>query len=134
MSVIPTGITKQAAQPFVLTAQVGDETTAQTTGTAKWSFRMPVAMTVTRVYACVSTAPTDAAFIVDINDGGTTILSTKITIDATKFTNDQSGTPPVISDDTLAEGALVTIDIDQIGSTVAGAGLKVWLIGTTPTA
>jgi hypothetical protein len=35
----------------------------------------------------------------------------------------------VISDSALADDAEITIDIDQIGGTVAGAGLKVWLIG-----
>jgi len=30
----------------------------------------------------------------------------------------------------LADDAEITIDIDQVGSTVAGAGLKIWLIGT----
>jgi hypothetical protein len=36
----------------------------------------------------------------------------------------------VISDSGLASDAEITIDIDQIGSTIAGSGLKVWLIGT----
>jgi hypothetical protein len=35
----------------------------------------------------------------------------------------------VISDSSLADDAEITIDIDQIGATVKGAGLKVWLIG-----
>ena len=29
----------------------------------------------------------------------------------------------------LADNALITIDIDQVGSSTAGAGLKVYLIG-----
>jgi hypothetical protein len=33
----------------------------------------------------------------------------------------------VISDSTLANDAEITIDIDQVGSTIAGKGLKVWL-------
>lgn len=106
-----------------------DETTALTTGTAKATFRMPYAFTLTGVRASVTTAPTGAVLTVDINEGGTTILSTKLTIDATEKTSTTAATPPVISDTALADDAEITIDIDTVGSTVAGAGLKVTLIG-----
>lgn len=106
-----------------------DETTALTTGTAKATFRMPYAFTLTGVRASVTTAPTGAVLTVDINEAGTTILSTKITIDATEKTSTTAATPPVISDASLADDAEITIDIDTVGSTIAGAGLKVTLIG-----
>src|SRR5690606_27110614 len=106
-----------------------DETTALTTGTAKATFRMPFAFTLTGVRATVGTAPTDAALTVDINESGSSILSTKLTIDAGEKTSTTAATPAVISDTALADDAEMTIDIDQIGSTIAGAGLKVWLIG-----
>ena len=107
-----------------------DETTALTAGAAKVTFRMPFAMTLTAVRASVTTAPTGTALTVDINDGGVSILSTKLTIDAGEKTSTTAATPPVISDSALADDAEITIDIDTVGSTVAGAGLKVWLIGT----
>lgn len=106
-----------------------DETTALTTGTAKVTFRMPYAFTLTAVRASVTTAPTGSVLTVDINEGGSTILSTKITIDVTEKTSTTAATAPVISDSTLADDAEITIDIDTVGSTVAGAGLKVTLIG-----
>lgn len=106
-----------------------DETTALTTGAAKVTFRMPYAFTVSAVRASVTTAPTDAALTVDINEGGVSILSTKLTIDATEKTSTTAATPAVISDASLADDAEITIDIDQVGSTIAGAGLKVELIG-----
>lgn len=106
-----------------------DETTDLTTGTAKRTFRMPFAMTLTDVRASVTTAPTGANLVVDINEGGATILSTKLSIDATEKTSTTAATAAVISDAALADDAEITIDIDQIGSTVAGAGLKVTLIG-----
>jgi hypothetical protein len=109
---------------------VSDETTALTTGTGKLTFRMPYAFTLTDVRASVTTAPTGATLNVDINEGGVSILSTVITIDASEKTSETAATPPVISDSALADDAEITIDIDQIGSTVAGAGLKVALIGT----
>jgi len=110
---------------------VSDETTALTTGTAKGTFRMPYAMTVTDVRATVSTAPTGANIIVDINDGGTSIMTTnKLSIDATEKTSTTAATAPGVTDTALADDAEITIDIDQIGSTIAGAGLKIWIIGT----
>lgn len=106
-----------------------DETTALTTGTAKMTFRMPYAFTLTGVRASVTTAPTGSTLIVDINEGGSTILSTKLSIDASEKTSTTAASAAVISDTALADDAEITIDIDQVGSTIAGAGLKVTLIG-----
>lgn len=111
-------------------AAASDETTALTTGTGKVTFRMPYAFTVSAVRASLSTAQTSGSiFTVDINEGGTTILSTKLTIDNTEKTSTTAATPPVISDIALADDAEITIDIDQVGDGTA-KGLKVALIGT----
>lgn len=108
-----------------------DESTALTAGTAKTTIRMPYAFTLTEVRASVTTAPTGASLLtVDINENGTTILSTKLTFDASEKTTTTAATAAVISDTALANDAEITIDIDQIGSTIAGAGLKIYLIGT----
>lgn len=109
---------------------VSDETSDLETGTGVVTFRMPYAMSLTEVRASVGTAPTGSALTVDVNEGGSTILSTKLTIDAGEKTSTTAATPAVISDVDLADDAEITIDIDAIGSTVAGAGLKVTLIGT----
>jgi len=114
----------------IIGAAASDETTDLTTGTAKITFRMPYAMTLTDVRANVNTAPVGSTIIVDINEGGATILSTKLTIDVTEKTSETAAAAPVISDTALADDAEITIDIDQIGSGTAGKGLKVWLIGT----
>lgn len=113
---------------FVLACS--DETTALTTGTNKIRFRMPYAGTLTAVRASVNTAPTGAALVVDINETGTTLLSTKLSIDATETSSTTAATPAVISDSALADNAEISVDIDQIGSSVAGAGLKVMLYVT----
>ena len=121
-----TGVVIVAA-PIIVACS--DETTALTTGTAKATFRMPYAFTLTAVRASVTTAPTGSALTVDINEGGVSILSTKITIDATEKTSTTAVTPPVISDSALSDDSEITIDIDTVGSTIAGSGLKVTLIG-----
>jgi len=115
------------AESFVLAAS--DETTALTTGTAKMTMRMPYAFTITDVRASVTTAPVGSVLTVDVNDGGTTILSTKVTIDAGEKTSTTAATAKVISDTALADDAEVTVDIDAVGSGTAGAGLKVTIIG-----
>ena len=117
-----------SGESIVLAAS--DETTALTTGTAKVTFRMPYAFTVSGVRASLSTAQTSGSiFTVDINDSGTTILSTKLTIDNTEKTSTTATTAAVISDTALADDAEITIDIDQVGDGTA-KGLKVVLIGT----
>lgn len=116
--------------PVSITVAASDESTALTTGTAKVTFRMPHAMTVTAVRASLSTAQsTGSVLTVDVNEAGSTILSTKLTFDNTEKTTTTAATPPVISDSSLADDAEITIDIDQVGDGTA-TGLKVTLIGT----
>jgi hypothetical protein len=86
---------------------------------------MPQAATITAVRASVTTAPVGSALTVDINESGSTILSTKLTIDAGEKTSTTAATAAVISDASIADDAEMTIDIDAIGSSTAGAGLKV---------
>jgi hypothetical protein len=118
-----------ASLPFELVVAASDETTALTAGNAKITFRMPRAVTLTAVRASLTTAQASGnIFTVDINEGGTSILSTKLTIDNTEKTSTTAATPPVISDTALADDAEMTIDIDQIGNGTA-TGLKVALIG-----
>lgn len=109
---------------------VSDEDTDLETGTAKITFRIPYGFDLDEVRASVNTAPTGAAITVDINEGGASILSTKLTIDATEKTSETAATAAVISDASLADDAEMTIDIDAVGSTIPGKGLKVVLIGT----
>jgi len=87
-------------------------------------------MTLTEVRANLNTAQTSGSvFTVDINENGSSILSTKLTIDNTEKTSTTAATAPVISDGNLADDAEITIDIDQVGDGTA-KGLKLTLIGT----
>jgi hypothetical protein len=116
--------------PIEIQLACSDETTALTAGTSKITFRTPCAMTVTSVRASLTTAQTSGSiFTVDINESGTSILSTKLTIDNTEKTSVTAATAPVISDTALADDSEMTIDIDQVGDGTA-KGLKVTIIGT----
>ena len=120
-----------AANSFneVILLAVSDETTDLTVGTAKVTFRCPFAFTITGVSASVSTAPVGSTIIVDINEAGSTCLSTKLSIDASEKTSTSAASAAVVSDTTIAADAEITVDIDQIGSSTAGKGLKVKLDG-----
>jgi len=115
---------------FVIAAS--DESTDLTAGTNKVYFRMPYAGTLLAVRASVNTVSTGAtpAIIVDINEdtgsGPVTLLSTKLSIDASEKTSTTAATAAVISDSALADDAEITIDIDQVGTT-PGKGLKVYM-------
>ena len=125
----PTYQAQAGAQLLSFVVPSSDETTDLTTGDAKVTFRMPYAFTLTKVKASVTNAPTGSGITVNIRENGVDILSTPITIDATDLTSESAGTPPVISDSSLADDAEMKIDLDAIGSTSPGTGLKVTLIG-----
>lgn len=107
---------------------LGDEATDITTGTAKTSFRMPYAFHLTAVRASLNAAGSGSS-VFDINEGDspTSILSTKLSIDASEKTSTTAATAVVISDADLADDALITFDIDTAGSGAKGA--KIALIG-----
>lgn len=116
--------------PFEMIVAVGDETTAHTTGTAKVTFRMPRAVTLSKIKGSVTTAPTGATlFQFDVNKNGSSLFSTNPTFDASEKTTETAATASVLGTTAVAADDEITIDIDAIGSTIAGAGLKVTLIG-----
>ncbi len=114
-------------EPVVIAVTVSGEANDLTTGTAKATFRLPYAMTLTGVRASLSTASTSGNPTFDVNENGTTILSTKLSIDANEKTSTTAATPPVISDTALADDAEITVDCDVAGTGARGA--KVYLIG-----
>ncbi|MNS86167.1 hypothetical protein D3C72_1200620 [compost metagenome] len=107
---------------------LSDETSNLTVGNLI-TFRMPFAMTLTSVRISVNTAPTISSIIVDAKESGVSIFSTLLSIDATEKTSVTAATPAVISDVNLADDAEITVSATQIGSGVAGAGLKIIFIG-----
>jgi hypothetical protein len=110
---------------------LSDETTALTTGAGKAVIHVPRAYTISSVYAELRTAASTGVTTFDINVGagaGATILSTKLTIDATEETSATAATPAVVSNSALAVNSRVTFDIDAVGTGAAGA--KVWLMVT----
>jgi hypothetical protein len=105
----------------------GDETTDITVGTGKAEFIIPFNCTISAVYVGLTTAPTGSVATFDVNVGGTSILSTKVTIDPGEKNSNTADIPPVISTPAYTAFSAITVDIDGIGSSDAGAGPKLYL-------
>jgi hemin uptake protein HemP len=99
---------------------VSDLTTAIATGTSKAYCRVPRAMVLTGVRASLLTASTSGAVTVDINVNGSTILSTKLTLDANEKTSVTAATAAVLTSTSLADDDEITIDIDGAGTGAKG--------------
>ena len=85
------------------------------------------ALIISKVHIAVNTAPTDADILVDVNENGTTIFtsqSNRPSITATEFT----GETTTVDEDSWDDGNYIQVDVDQIGSTIAGADLTVMII------
>ena len=109
---------------------LSDETTTITTGTAKLTWRAPFAMKVTGVRASLTTVSSSGVVTVDINDGGTTMLSTKLTVDASEKTSTTAAAAAVLSDTVIADDAEVTFDIDTAGTGAKGLKVRIYYYRT----
>ena len=86
------------------------------------TIRIPFARaaTLTNVAVVANTAPTGSSAIFDVNKNGTTIFTTQANRPtlAASSNADNTSTPDVT---TMAANDYLTVDVDQIGSTVAGS-------------
>jgi hypothetical protein len=105
---------------------IGFEASAEgvdiSSGTSVYSFRMPYKFTLNSINAYLKT-PGSTTTSIDINSGGTSILSSNINL--------TSGISNISTDITvleLEENSLITLDIDSAGTNAKG--LKIWFIGT----
>lgn len=114
----------------VFSLAISDETSNLTAGTAKITVHWPYNFTLQSVFIGVNTAPTELTLIVDVNDNsGNSIFSTRPTILISEFTSLTNGTQPVLVTTSFTKGQKLTVDIDQVGSTISGKGLKLYMIG-----
>jgi hypothetical protein len=112
-----------------LIAAVADEVTDLVVGNTQLTFRSAQAMNITEVRANVSVAPAGAALDIDIKKNGVSIFSTTLTIDDGSTTSVGATIPPVLSTTTIADDDIITVDVLVVGSTTAGKGLKIAIIG-----
>jgi hypothetical protein len=111
----PTGPEAEQILPFgrsgVLVVSVGRQ-----------RFQFPYACTILGVSATVDTAPTGADLIFDMNKNGTTLFTTQANRPRIVAGANATASEVTNMDVTaFAAGDYLTVDIDQIGSTIAGS-------------
>ncbi len=116
------------AIPVIIQIALSDNETELETATGVGYVRSPQAFTLTAVRASLKSASSSGVVTVDINVNGSTILSTKLSVDASEKTSVTAATPAVISSASIVDDAEITFDIDAAGTDAAG--LVVTLIGT----
>jgi len=115
--------------PRYIVLRALDAATSHTVlGTVGGDFSCPVAGAFLDVGAYVDTAGATGTATIDIHKNGTTILSTKITLDDGEKTSRTAAAAPVLDPATnaLAIGDILTVDISVL-QTTAAKGLSVWL-------
>jgi hypothetical protein len=121
-----TGYAVKSSEEYTMTIALSDEITSITTGAAKVTMRAPFAMTLTQIpRASLSVVSTSGIPTVDINVSGSSILSTKLTIDANEKTSVTAATSAVLSTTSITDDAEITFEVDVAGT--GAKGLKVTL-------
>src|SRR3990167_1120198 len=94
--------------------------------------RIPVACTLSRVDLTVTTAPTGAAILVDVNEcsapGTCTTVFTTQANRPTIAVSTLSGNSTTFNDTSIALGNYIGFDLDQVGSSVTGSNLTVTVV------
>lgn len=121
-----------SSEPSSLTVALSDEVSTITTGNSKLTMRAPFSMKLTSLpRASLTTASSSGLPTVDINVNGSSILSTKLTIDANEKTSVTAATPAVLSSTTIADDDELTFDIDVAGTGAKGLKVTIYYRRTT---
>lgn len=94
----------------------------------KIRYRFPFAATILGVSLAVDVAPTGADIIVDVNKNGTTIFTNQA--NRPRIVAGAFGTASEVTNmdiTSVSAGDYITIDIDQVGSTVAGSDFSAFV-------
>ena len=120
---------------FIITAS-DEATDLDTLNNPKTTFDMPMGFTLNTgvglllgVRASVRDMPIGADIIIDVKQNGVSILSAPMHIDDGTKTSVGSATVITLSTSVLVDNDNMSVEILQVGSTTAGNGLKVYLIG-----
>jgi hypothetical protein len=83
-------------------------------------FEIPFTGTITEIGGFVDTAGTTNTMVVDVNKGGSTIMTTnKLLWDSTEKSTRTASTAPTLTTTAVTAGDIITIDIDSVHSTPA---------------
>jgi len=110
---------------------LSDETTDIVATEAIYTFHLPYGFTIEEFYLSCNVAPTGSKIEVDISVAAISLLSTKITIDAGEQTSNTASVPYVLNQTkkNISAHKAIQIDLDAVGQTIKGRGLKLMIIG-----
>tara|TARA_R110000868_G_scaffold257352_3_gene514440 strand:- start:760 stop:1260 length:501 start_codon:yes stop_codon:yes gene_type:complete len=106
-----------------------DLATDLTVSTLLVEIPLPYDFVATEVRANVLEAPTGAKLICNIKTNGFSILSTLLSIDDGEKTSLTASVPAQINFPTLENDKILTVEVTQVGSTIAGKGLFITING-----
>jgi len=135
MAVGPPGPTPDVFDTII--ASCSDEVTPISTGGPRTTFRCPYSLDMTNgfVRASLTNAPTGASMIIDITMNGSTMFSTPIHVEAGSRTSVGAAIQSVIAIPLtgglriIPDDAEFLVYVTQVGSSLAGSGLKVAVTG-----
>lgn len=102
-------------------------TLAVAAGALRYTNRAGAALTLREVHLAVNTAPAGAAIIVDVNLNGASIFASpadRPQVAAGAY----AGSSALIGTPAWADNTYLTVDVDQVGSSTAGANLVVTVV------
>lgn len=111
----------KAVQVHQIVLSIASDPLVVGTGIVQFVAMRACTITGVRATVAVGKAPTGASVIFDVNKNGTTIFTTqgnRPTIAISATVSAALAVPNVVS---LAAGDVLTVDVDQIGSTLAGS-------------
>lgn len=118
--------------PFIFEVAASDEATALSVTAAAVTFEWPADVLVTAIYSFITgAAASSGPVMVDVNDDGVSLFSTRPMIDIGENSSRNGTVPAVLTTPagvTVLAGSVMTVDIDEPGD--SATGLKITFIGT----
>ena len=126
---VPTSVLLKELSTAPIQFYASDLATDLTVSTLLVEIPLPYSFVATEVRANVLEAPTGAKLICNIKKDGFSILSTLLSIDDGEKTSLTASVPAVINFPTLENDKILTVEVTQVGSTIAGKGLFITING-----
>lgn len=101
--------------------------TVLTTGANKVRVPIPYNCTILKVYAIANTIPDGAAIIFDINKNGTSIWNLTPANRLKILDGQSTGNQTSFDADSITEGDIISVDVDQVGIACAGGDVTIQL-------
>lgn len=112
-----------------LVIPLSDESSDLTIGDGVYTFYLPYDLTIDKMYLSLNTISSGADVVVDVQKNGSSIFNTSNSFKVVQGNNISTTQPDYNTNLYFTIGSKMSFNIDQIGSTTAGQGLKVMIHG-----